>query len=172
VHFPESIFPSFMKTKVERFRAWIICTATLGISSSFSLADPTFSDDNWISMGGIPGTSWIVRAAVEDGAGNLYIGGIFNVVGDVVANCVAKWNGSSWSALLTLPALSLVRSGTDVTVSWPSADTAGFALEQTGVIASPASWVTNSVGVADDGTNKSVTVSATNSAQFFRLRNP
>src|SRR5439155_19335249 len=34
-----------------------------------------------------------------DGSGNLYIGGYFTLVGDVFANYVAKWNGSSWSAL-------------------------------------------------------------------------
>ncbi|HAB18861.1 MAG TPA: hypothetical protein DCE44_20770, partial [Verrucomicrobiales bacterium] len=61
--------------------------------------DPTFSDANWIGMGGIPGANAPVYAAVVDGSGNLYIGGAFTVVGDVVANRIAKWNGSSWSAL-------------------------------------------------------------------------
>ena len=37
--------------------------------------------------------------AVVDGAGNLYIGGDFTVAGDIVANYIAKWDGSSWSAL-------------------------------------------------------------------------
>ena len=61
--------------------------------------DPTFSDANWISMGGIPGTDGVLYAAVSDASGNLYIGGHFAVVGDVVANGIAKWNGSSWGAL-------------------------------------------------------------------------
>ncbi len=61
--------------------------------------DPTFSDANWISMGGIPGANGGVSAAVVDGSGNLYIGGSFTVVGDVIANYIAKWNGSSWSPL-------------------------------------------------------------------------
>jgi len=52
--------------------------------------DPTFSDANWISMGGVPGTDSTVRAAVVDGAAHLYIGG---------ANYIAKWDGSSWHAL-------------------------------------------------------------------------
>ena len=52
--------------------------------------DPTFSDANWISMNpNFPGASDIVHAAVVDGSGNLYIGGDFTVVGDVVANHVA-----------------------------------------------------------------------------------
>jgi hypothetical protein len=61
--------------------------------------DPTFSDANWISMGGVPGTDGWVSASVVDASGNLYIGGQFTVAGDTVANNVAKWNGSSWSAM-------------------------------------------------------------------------
>jgi hypothetical protein len=61
--------------------------------------DPTFSDANWVSMGGVPGTDGTVSAAVTDGSGNLYIGGYFTVVGNTIANYIAEWNGSSWSAL-------------------------------------------------------------------------
>src|SRR5262249_25841697 len=62
--------------------------------------DPTFSDANWISISpSIPGADDSVYAAVVDGSGNLYIGGAFTVVGDVLGNHVAKWNGNSWSAL-------------------------------------------------------------------------
>src|SRR5688572_21197655 len=61
--------------------------------------DPTFSDANWSSMGGIDGASGSrVRAAVVDGSGNLYIGGGFRMSG-VLATNVAKWDGSRWSAL-------------------------------------------------------------------------
>jgi len=45
--------------------------------------DPTFSDANWISMGGFPGANGPVNAAVVDSSGNLYIGGGFIAVGDV-----------------------------------------------------------------------------------------
>ena len=55
-------------------------------------------------------------------------------------------------------------------ISWPSVDTTGFSLEQAGALAAPAGWVTNAASVTDDGTNKSVTLPTTNSAQFFRLR--
>jgi hypothetical protein len=61
--------------------------------------DPTFSDASWVSLGGIPGPNGIVHASVVDGAGNLYIGGEFTLVGDIVATNVARWNGSTWSAL-------------------------------------------------------------------------
>jgi len=268
--------------------------------------DPTFSDANWISMNpSIPGADRQVNAAVVDGSGNLYIGGYFTFVGDVIANYIAKWDGSSWSALGSgiggyvhalavsgndlyaggqftaaggstanhiakwdgsswtalgsgitytvfalavsgsnvyaggifstaggsaanyvakwdgsswtalgsggmnnivwalavsgsdlyaggafttagrkvsayiaraylpaLPTLSVLRSGENVMVSWPTVDTAGFALEQAGPLAVPAGWVTNSATVTDDGANKSVTLPATNSSQFFPLRRP
>jgi hypothetical protein len=178
--------------------------------------DPTFSDANWISMGGFPGANGNVYAAVVDDSGHLYIGGYFTIVGDVFAEHIAKWDGSSWTALgsgmdgeyypavsalavsgsdlyaggyfttaggkvsanfaraylLTLPALSVLRSGSEVIVSWPSVDTTGFGLEQAGTPAAPAGWVANTASVTDNGTNKSVTVTATNSPQFFRLRRP
>jgi len=55
--------------------------------------DPTFSDANWSSMGGVPGSDSLVFAMVVDSAGNLYIGGEFTAVGDILANHIAKWNG-------------------------------------------------------------------------------
>lgn len=61
--------------------------------------DPTFSDADWISLGGIPGAGGQVFAAVVDSSGNLYIGGSFGVVSETYANRIAKWNGSSWTAL-------------------------------------------------------------------------
>lgn len=61
--------------------------------------DPTFSDEDWFGMGGIPGADAGVKTAVVDAAGTLYIGGSFTVAGRVIANGVAKWDGSAWSAL-------------------------------------------------------------------------
>jgi hypothetical protein len=79
--------------------------------------DPTFSDANWVSMGGFPGASIVVYSTAVDNSGNLYISGSFDVVGEVVANCVAKWNGSAWSALgsgLNDGAVALAVSGTNL----------------------------------------------------------
>ena len=79
--------------------------------------DPTFSDADWISMGGIRGASGPVNVVTADGSGNLYIGGSFSFVGDANASCVAKWNGTNWSALgggLNGTVYSLAVSGSDV----------------------------------------------------------
>ena len=40
-------------------------------------------------------------ALAVDGSGNVYAGGEFTVIGTVVANGIAKWDGSTWSALGT-----------------------------------------------------------------------
>ena len=71
-----------------------------------------FNDANWISMGGYAGTHGginygppigmrpgFVYAAAFDNSGNLYIGGSFDIVGELFASSIAKWNGSSWSKL-------------------------------------------------------------------------
>jgi hypothetical protein len=61
--------------------------------------DPTFSDANCISLGGIPGANGLVKAVAVDSAGNLYIGGQFTIVGNALAANIAQWDGSTWSAL-------------------------------------------------------------------------
>ena len=42
-----------------------------------------------------------VYALAFDGSGNLYAGGRFGTAGGVAANYIAKWDGSTWSALGT-----------------------------------------------------------------------
>lgn len=210
-----------MNKSIRGFAPLAVCALWLLLASAAQPGpgDPTFSDANWSSINpSIPGADFRVDAAVVDGSGNLYIGGAFTVVGDVIANGVAKWDGSSWSALgsglsapgifgshvsalavsgsdlyaggwfstaggkvspyiaraylLPLPALSVLRSGSEVVVSWPSADTSDFTLDQAGTLAATARWVTNSASATDDGINKSVSVPGTDPAQFFRLRRP
>jgi hypothetical protein len=140
-------------------------------------ATVTNSDGVAVAVNGIAkwnGSSWsalgsgmndaVVALAVS--GSDLYAGGYFTMAGGKVSAHIAR------AYLPTLPILSMLRSASDVTVSWPSTDTAGFSLEQAGGLVIPSSWVTNSTSITDDGTNKSVTIPATNSLQFFRLRRP
>src|SRR5437899_9194568 len=86
---------------------------------------------------------------------DLYAGGYFTTAGGKVSGYIAR------AYLLPLPALSVRRSGVPqggIMVSWPSVDTTGFGLEQTGALPTPASWVSNTASITDDGTNKSVTI--------------
>ena len=81
--------------------------------------DPTFSDANWISMGGVAGANNTVYALAVDGSGNVYAGGEFTAIGTVAANRIAKWNGSEWSALgggASSAVYALAVSGTDLYV--------------------------------------------------------
>src|SRR4051794_12335792 len=78
---------------------------------------PGFSDANWSSLGPAPGPNTPVLASVVDASGNLYIGGNFTAVGGVAAAYIAKWDGSSWSALgagLNAYVDALAVSGTDL----------------------------------------------------------
>ena len=62
--------------------------------------DPTFSDANWISLGGLPGVDGSVSAlVVNTNTGRVYIGGAFTIAGTVLANNIAQWDGSVWSPL-------------------------------------------------------------------------
>ena len=61
--------------------------------------DPTFSDANWMGLGGQDGAGGSVYCEAMDSSGNLYLGGNFVQVGNVLANYVAEWNGTNWSAL-------------------------------------------------------------------------
>lgn len=77
-----------------------------------------FGPDNWIAIGdGIRGANGEVVDTVTDATGNLYVGGNFNVIGDVVANGIAKWDGKAWSALgsgMDDQVITLAVSGTNL----------------------------------------------------------
>ncbi len=56
----------------------------------------------WGKVGsGRNGTNGTVYAFALDDSGNVYVGGSFTIAGDVPANNIAKWNGSSWSTLIS-----------------------------------------------------------------------
>jgi hypothetical protein len=82
-----------------RIIAWLAFVIVFALKLQIASADPTFSDANWISFGGLPGANGTVVVTAVDGHGNLYIGGAFNQVGNTVAHCIAKWDGSTWSTL-------------------------------------------------------------------------
>ncbi len=74
-------------------------------------------DERWADGFGLPnGTDGTVRAVVQSGT-DTYIGGDFITVGNLVANHIAKWNGTAWSTLGTgvgngvVNALAVARNG-------------------------------------------------------------
>src|SRR5206468_3010042 len=114
-----------------------------------------WNGSSWSALGsGLNGTVVAVAASGSD----MYAGGAFTTAGGKASANIAR------AYLLPLPALSVRHSGRDVIVSWPSVDTPDFTLEQAATLAIPASWVSNTASITDDGTNKSVTIPATNPA--------
>src|SRR5207237_8615636 len=103
---------------------------------------------SWTALGS--GVNYAVYALAVSGS-DLYAGGTFTTAGGKVSAYVAR------AYLLTFPALSVRRSGIPpggIMVSWPSADTAGFALEQAATLAAPGTWVSNTAIITAAGTNK------------------
>jgi hypothetical protein len=127
----------------------------------WALGIAKWDGNNWTSLGTIGSVLTLAVSGCD-----LYAGGDFTTAGGKVSGYVAR------AYLQQLPALLVRRSGPGVTVTWPSTDATGFGLEQTGTLALPANWVSHVDNVTDDGTNKSVTIPATNSPQYFRLHRP
>jgi hypothetical protein len=53
----------------------------------------------WTSSGGVAEPNGQVNVVLPDGAGNVYVGGRFTVVGQIKTPYLAKWNGTKWSAV-------------------------------------------------------------------------
>src|SRR5207249_3604618 len=96
-----------------------------------------WNGSSWTALGS--GLNDLVYALALSGS-DLYAGGTFTTAGGKASGYIAR------AYLLPLPTLSVRGSGIPqggTMVSWPSADTASFALEQTGTLAAPATWVSN-----------------------------
>ncbi|MDO7854264.1 T9SS type A sorting domain-containing protein [Hymenobacter convexus] len=60
-------------------------------------------DERWQDGLGLNGAERRVNTVVRSG-NDIYVGGAFRLIGNIVANYVAKWNGTAWSSLGTGPA--------------------------------------------------------------------
>src|SRR6185369_6206302 len=88
-----------MKTKPKTSNFLLGCALVLSTASSVSFA-ATFSDANWMSMGGIFGVEGGPLFALAVSGSNLYVGGKFtNTPGGVPANYIAQFDGTKWSPL-------------------------------------------------------------------------
>ncbi len=133
------------------------------------------------------GTSYQARSIAAlrktdygDYTGNAFASGILiaawadnsNSTGD---NPEGVTNFDVYTAAITvppnLPPLTILLSGTDAILSWPTFATAGFHLEQTTTLA-PSSWSLVPNAVLDNGVTKSVTLPTHSGSEFFRLAYP
>src|SRR5207302_6715313 len=69
-----------------------------GLDGSPRFVPTAPGDENWDDRFNPPGTNGQVLAMAVSGS-TLYIGGNFTGVGNVAANYIAAWNGSTWSPL-------------------------------------------------------------------------
>ncbi|MDO7877481.1 T9SS type A sorting domain-containing protein [Hymenobacter sp. ASUV-10] len=79
-------------------------------------------DEKWQDGFGAAGISSNIQVVARVGS-DIYVGGFFTTVGNVVANRIAKWNGTAWSSVGTGTAngvnggvYALTTSGTDLYV--------------------------------------------------------
>ena len=161
-----------MKTKSKLFQARMFCAVALGIGSSFSLsATAADSADTAPAKTSIPWSQNGAKAGADYKGDGL---AVIATAGGARLRCAfQKLEGEATREGLWLTSTVIPPSAQGgIMVSWPSADTASFTLEQAGTLAPRPSWVTNVASITDDGTNKSVTIPPTNSSQFFRLRRP
>jgi hypothetical protein len=115
------------------------------------------------------GSSWNTLGSGMDGrvlalavsGSELYAGGAFTMAGGKVSPYLAR-------AYLERPYLSILRSGADVRLSWPTFYES-FVLQQNPSAANPSSWSPANYPLTTNGAIKSSTIPITPSNQFFRL---
>ena len=132
--------------------------------------DPTFSDANWISMGGYPGANGTVYALAVDGSGNLYAGGDFTLIGDVAPSRIAKWNGSAWSALgggAQNTVFALAVSGTDLYVGGLFTSVYSSGTTSVGSTKYIAKWNGSAWSALGSGANSTVRALALSGANLY-----
>ena len=68
---------------------------TSSIAGAQARCEPAWSD-----VGSTPWYKVHALAVFDDGSGPaLYVGGLFETIGGVAANNIAKWDGATWSPL-------------------------------------------------------------------------
>ena len=78
-------------------------------------------------------------------------------------------NTEAWIANITPPSLAVRRSGSNIVLSWPT-NASGFTLQSATNLVPPSNWINSVDARVVIGTEFTVTNTATNGSQFFRLR--
>lgn len=122
----------------------------------FRTAGP--GDQHWRDGFGVPGIAGTVSALAIAPKGAVYAGGEFGAAGLIPANCVAEWDGSTWSALgagTDGRVSALAVSGTDLYVGGEFSTAGGIAASR-GAKWDGSTWST--VGTGLNGLVSSLTI--------------
>ena len=115
------------------------------------------------------------------GGGNTSDGGVFSVSGSIGQPDAGTlsggsftldggfWGAASESQPTSAPSLNIRLSGADCLLSWP-APSAGFELQETSSLDSPADWKGAEAMVMVVGSENTAKVPASGAVKFFRLR--
>jgi hypothetical protein len=148
-----------------------------------------------VNAGSGPDYSGTISVLTNNGSGRFALASTLSVGGDPLSFVAADINGNgrldfisanfrsntlsvlandtTFPSPASIPKLRLNRSGTSVSVSWPSASP-GWSLRQSPDLTRP-SWSPSGYGgyvITDDGTNKSLTMPAKQGDLFFQLLHP
>ncbi len=118
------------------------------------------------------------------GGGGTSTGSVYSVTGTIGQPDTGISSGGNytleggfWSIIATIqtpgaPFLKVKRAGNTVEISWASANTSGFLLEETGSAAGTIIWASVSASVTVVNNENVVTVPANPDLHFYRLRKP
>jgi hypothetical protein len=132
------------------FRAW---------GQSYSIDWYKIAGGGGTSTGGVYAVSGTIG---QHDAGGAMPGGSYSLTGGF-------WSLISVVQTTGAPTLCISQSGGTVTVYWQAVS--GWSLQQNNDLSLPVGWSASS-GVVDDGTNKSLTITAPAGNLFFRLQHP
>lgn len=132
--------------------------------------------------GGSHAQNYSIDWSTIDGGGGTSTGGVYSVSGTIgQSDAGAKMSGGNfsvdggfWGILAVVqmpgaPLLTITTSGGNATISWPS-PSSGFVLQTNGNVDNPTGWNNFSGTINDNGTTKSVTISAQPGNNYFRLK--
>jgi len=121
-----------------------------------------WNGSNWTALGS--GMNGPVAALAVVGS-DLYAGGYFGTAGGKVSPYIARF---SLLTLPMLPTVSMIFSGANVIVTWPTNAT-GFTLQSTTNLISPVAWTTNSPAPVIVNGQNTVTDPIFGTQKFYRL---
>ncbi len=140
--------------KIRKITLWVV------VAQSFAIDRHVIAGGGGGSEGG--GFS-IVGTIGQADAGPTLTDGNFTLVGGFHSSYVAVQMPGA-------PRLTLVKSGANVTLSWPADGSTGFVLETSGSVAPGSAWTTVPGEPTLGSGEKSVTLTAQPGNHFFRLR--